>query len=176
MDAIAIIEQLHDLGITIESNGPKIRLEPGSKVPAVLLDEVRRNKASLMTLLSRSADPAPWPPPDSEELIARWKDLGCPRIPLAPGISVSDLHTWFYSESLGDRHVKHLAAIRGFLLEGLYPCEVPRADPLLEEWRRTSLPFWKRRLVEAQAACDARAIGRAKWMLEVLEDNENLAS
>ena len=72
----------------------------------------------------------------------------------------------------GDRPAGHLAAIRGFRLEGLYPCEVPRADPLLEEWRRTSLPFWNQRLVEGEAVDDGRVIHQAKWMLELLEDKE----
>ena len=53
MDASAILNRLHDLGITVEASGQKVRLQPGSKVPSDLLDEVRRHKAEIISELNR---------------------------------------------------------------------------------------------------------------------------
>ena len=176
MTSTEILGRLHDLGVSVLLNGSKVRLEPGSKVPADLLDEVRRNKAEIMLLLSSPVETSiAWPPPDAEELIAKWKSLGCPKIPVALGLSVSDLHRWFYPGIPGERPVEHVAAIRGFLLEGLDPSDVPTSDPLLEELFRTALPFWKKRLAEGEAAKDARIIHQAKWMVELFEVEEGLA-
>jgi len=44
---------------------------------------------------------------------------------------------------------------------------------VLEEWRRTSIPQWRRALRESVLAGDRRRIEYARWMLrEVLEDPE----
>ena len=66
MDASAIIEQLHELGVTVDLNGPKVRLQPGSKVPPDLLAEVRQHKDEIIQELRR--------PPDSEEELRRLID------------------------------------------------------------------------------------------------------
>lgn len=37
-----------------------------------------------------------WPPPDAQDLLARWESQDRPEIPLAPGKSISNLERWFY--------------------------------------------------------------------------------
>ena len=66
-----------------------------------------------------------------------------------------------------------IAAVRRFLLEYLPPGEVPQTDPVLEEWRRASIPFWRIRLKDARAAGDTDAVSHARWKLtEVLGVDE----
>lgn len=66
MDASAIIEQLIDLGVSVQLNGPKVRLEPGSLVPPALLDEVKRHKDEIIKELRR--------PPESDEELGQLID------------------------------------------------------------------------------------------------------
>ena len=111
--------------------GDKVLLQPGSKVPSELKDAVREHKPEIMELLART-----WPPPDTEELLAAWEAIGSPEIPLTSGISVTDLRKWLYPNWPQDRPPEYLAAVRGFIYEGLPACEVPTEDPLLEVWPR----------------------------------------
>ena len=80
------------------------------------------NKAEIITLLA----PA-WPPPDAEELIASWEDLGRPEIPLSQGIAISNLRIWFHPMAATEHMLGHMAAMRGFIYEGLPACEAPAA-------------------------------------------------
>ena len=48
MIASAIIEQLHELGVSVHLNGQKVQMKPGSKVPPYLLAEVRTHKAEII--------------------------------------------------------------------------------------------------------------------------------
>jgi hypothetical protein len=56
MEAVAIIEELARLGVTVRVMGPKLLLEPGSKVPADLVGEVKACKVELLALLGRGRD------------------------------------------------------------------------------------------------------------------------
>ena len=112
MDGLELLSQAKAAGLMVraERDKPVVR---GPRSAEVLARELLENKAELMALLSPSIDlETKWPPPDAQELIAMWKDLGCSRTPVAPGLSVSDLRRWFYPEILGDRPAGHLAAIR----------------------------------------------------------------
>ena len=71
MDAIEVLDRLHDLGVTVQINGPKVRLEPASKVPADLLAAVRQNKAGIIRELRR-------PPETEQELRQLITDLADP--------------------------------------------------------------------------------------------------
>ena len=50
-DAIALLERLDTIGVTVTVDGQKLLLEPGSRVPAELVEDVRQNKAKLIQLL-----------------------------------------------------------------------------------------------------------------------------
>jgi hypothetical protein len=112
-----------------------------------------------------------WTAPDAEDLVAQWEALGCPQIPLSPGVSISNLRKWINAHSHSQLSEAHLTTVRHFLLEGLPPAEVPPDDPLLEEWRRVSIPQWWRILQESIQQGDSRREEYARWMLqEVLLD------
>ena len=64
MDAVAVLNRLSELGITVRTDGVMVLMEPGSRVPPDLKDAVRQNKPEIMAPLSSA-----WPPPDAEELI-----------------------------------------------------------------------------------------------------------
>jgi len=53
MDAVAVVERIKALGVTMTPSGSKIRLEPGSKVPAELVQAIRENKVEIMAILTR---------------------------------------------------------------------------------------------------------------------------
>jgi hypothetical protein len=114
-----------------------------------------------------------WTTPDAEDLIAQWEALGCPQIPLSPGVSISSLKKWINSHIPGQLSVEHLAVVRRFLWEGLPPSEVPPADPLLEEWRRACTPEWHRILQESVDQGDRRREEYARWMLREILDDPN---
>ena len=83
MDAIEVLDRLHDLGVTVQVNGPKVRLEPASKVPADLLAAVRQNKADIIKELQQSygdGQPAPQDraPADDRELRRLMDDTADP--------------------------------------------------------------------------------------------------
>jgi hypothetical protein len=116
----------------------------------------------------------PWPPPDATDLGARWEALDYPEIPLSPGVSISNLRKWLYQDWPGQCLLQQVAAIRRFLWEGLPANEVPSADPLLEGWRRVSIPEWQRILQESIAGGDKRREEYARWMLkEILQDRDD---
>ena len=107
-----------------------------------------------------------WIAPDAEDLMAQWEALGCPQIPLSPGVSISNLKKWIDSHIPSPLSDEHLATVRRFLWEGLPPTEVPPADPLLGEWRRVSIPQWQRILQESVQQGNSRREEYARWMLE----------
>ena len=78
MIASAIIEQLHDLGVSVRLNGSKVRMEPGSKVPPGLLAEVRQHKTEIVQELNQSYGDGQAPPldrpPETEQELRRWMD------------------------------------------------------------------------------------------------------
>ena len=51
MDAEAIVAELHDRGVAISAAGDRIRLKPGSRVPAELVEDIRRHKAVILSFL-----------------------------------------------------------------------------------------------------------------------------
>ena len=52
MDAVAVVDRVRALGVTMTSNGNKILLTPGSKVPKELIEAIRENKAAIMAILN----------------------------------------------------------------------------------------------------------------------------
>lgn len=115
-----ILEQLQSCGVSVRLDRGDLVLRPGSKIPDGLLEEVRQYKPDLVELLSST-----WPPGDAEELIAAWDELGCPEIPLSPGITVSNLRTWFQPMATIEHMQGHMSVVRGFIYEGLPACELP---------------------------------------------------
>ena len=53
MGASAILEQLHNLGVTVTAEGDKLRLEPGSRVSPQLVNVLRQNKAEVLAYLQQ---------------------------------------------------------------------------------------------------------------------------
>ena len=78
MTSTEVLDRLHDLGIEVRLNGPKVVLRPGSKVPADLLDEVRAHKAEIIQELRQPyGDGQPPPldrPPRTEQELRRLID------------------------------------------------------------------------------------------------------
>ena len=72
MNASAIIEELHELGVSVQLNGQKVQMKPGSLVPPDLLAQGRRNKSEIIKELRRYGDgrlpPLHRPPADETEL------------------------------------------------------------------------------------------------------------
>ncbi len=170
MTAAEVLDRLTALGITAQTSGEKLLLEPGSKVPPDLLAEVRQHKADLLTLLAPGPTEDTWPPPDAEELLTRWEELGRREIPVSLGVTISNLRVWLYGP--GHCQPNHVASVRGWLLEGLPTDQIPEADPLLEVWRRTCLPQWRQALLDAEAAGDEHGSEYARYMLVLLGDDE----
>ena len=83
MTSTEILDRLHDLGVTVQANGLKVRLEPASKVPAELLAQVKEHKPEIIRELRQpygdgqppSQDRQPTKEPESlERLITRLKN------------------------------------------------------------------------------------------------------
>ena len=53
MNPEEVISRLEGLGVTVTTNGDRIRLDPASKVPAELIDVVRQQKSDLLRYLGR---------------------------------------------------------------------------------------------------------------------------
>jgi hypothetical protein len=54
MAAAAILERLGGLGVTVSVTGDRLRLEPGSRVPAELVKELRAHKKAVISFLELS--------------------------------------------------------------------------------------------------------------------------
>jgi hypothetical protein len=112
-----------------------------------------------------------WPPEDAADLLHLWEELGRPKMAVSPGITISNLGKWLYADWWSEQPRKNLAVVRRFLWEGLPAEQVPKADPLLEEWRRIGVPEWRRILQESVEKGDNRREVYARWMLrEILAD------
>jgi len=51
--AVAVLEKAKALGISVTSSGNRILLEPGSKVPAELVQSIRQHKGEILAILTR---------------------------------------------------------------------------------------------------------------------------
>ena len=98
MGAAELLGQLRSCGVSVALDRDELVLRPGSKVPARLLFEVRQRKSGILAVLTaqESKEPTAWPPPDTADLLAQWKDVGRPSIALSPGVSIVSLERWFY--------------------------------------------------------------------------------
>ena len=77
MTATEVLSRLAELGVTTQLSGDKLLLEPGSKVPSDLRNEVRQNKAEILSTLRRAGDDETPPldrPPQTEQELRRWID------------------------------------------------------------------------------------------------------
>jgi hypothetical protein len=162
-----LLEQARRLGarFSVPQRGT-LHVKASGPLPDELLAALRQYKGEILQLLTTHSEASSWPVPDAQELLARWEALGCPQIPLSPGVSISNLRKWINSHIPGQLCEEHLTVVRQFLWEGLPPTEVPPADPLLEKWRRVSIPQWQRILQESVHQGDSRREEYARWMLE----------
>ena len=80
MDATEVLDRLSALGITAWASGEKLLLEPGSKVPPDLLDEVREHKPEILARLRPLGDgqspPLHRPPATEQELRRLYEHWG----------------------------------------------------------------------------------------------------
>lgn len=51
MDAITILDRLDNLGVSVRVAGDRLQLEPGSRVPAELIDELKAHKQEIILKL-----------------------------------------------------------------------------------------------------------------------------
>jgi len=116
-----------------------------------------------------------WPPEDAADLLAMWEELGRPQIPVPPGESISDLERCFSPlYGLPARRPEAIGEVRAFLLEHLPAGEAPESTYAMEEWARTSIPVWRKRLEEAIAAGRNDDVEYARWILkEIFQDPES---
>ena len=72
MDATAILEKLSNLRIrvTVVGNGERLRMEPGSAVPADLVEDIKAHKAELLAFLQKP-QVKPGPPEWHAKEVAR---------------------------------------------------------------------------------------------------------
>ena len=56
MNAVEVVETLQNLGVSVRSNGSKLLLEPGSKVPPELVSDIRRYKPEILQLMRSTPD------------------------------------------------------------------------------------------------------------------------
>ena len=56
MNAVEVVETLLNLGVSLRSDGSKLLLEPGSKVPPELVSDIRRYKPEILQLLGSPSD------------------------------------------------------------------------------------------------------------------------
>ena len=72
MNAADVLDRLAELGINAWTAGEKLLLEPGSKVPPELFEEVRQHKTEILFALRRIGDgqapPLDRPPATQQEL------------------------------------------------------------------------------------------------------------
>ena len=147
--------------------GPKRGLTPA------LRDAISQQKDELFSVLS-FGDSGTWPLHDTADLVFIWNRLGHPKIPVSPGVSVVCLETWLCSNWSENRVIDQVAAMRHFLLESLPDGEVPEENPLLDQWRATSIPHWRDRLEKATESGDSAIVKKARWMLrDILLDPEH---
>lgn len=59
MNATELLERLTALGVTVTANGDKLRLEPASRIPPAMMEELRANKPAVIAALARRPEPAP---------------------------------------------------------------------------------------------------------------------
>lgn len=58
------------------------------------------------------------PPEDADQMIAKWKELGCPPIGLGQGVTISNLEKWLHPAYDITHSKDQLAVVRGFLYLG----------------------------------------------------------
>jgi hypothetical protein len=57
MSGAEILENLHELGVSVMVIGPdRLRLEPASKIPPELVSNIRKSKAEILAVLGRTKE------------------------------------------------------------------------------------------------------------------------
>jgi hypothetical protein len=167
------LAESQEKGIELYLSGPDtIRYRgPGEVLTPALIEELRQHKAEILAILSRQSED--WSPSDADELKGIWQALGQPKIPLSQGISICNLERWLKPLSGQAPSLESIAQVRLYLLEYLPREESPLTDPVLEIWRKDSIPDWRRILAESIAEGDKGRSNYARWMLrDVLLDVE----
>ena len=147
---------------------------PRRGLTSSLRKAISQRKDELLHLLAiGDSDFCVWPLQDAAELVYMWNQIGRPRIPVSPGVTIACLETWLCSNWSDILVHKQVAAVRHFLWESLPKGEVPKENPLLEEWRVAAIPDWKDRLERATWSGDSAMVKRSRWMLrDILLDPE----
>lgn len=167
MNLESLLNELSQLGGCLVVEAGKLHYRgPRRGLTASLRHAISQQKDELISLLdNETTDTCVWPPPDAADLVLIWNHLGCPEIPLSPGVSIACLETWLFL-NWPERFIPdQVAAARHFLWESLPEGETPAENPLLDQWRVTSIPFWRNRLEQATWSGDSAMVKRSRWML-----------
>ena len=105
---------------------------------------------------------------DATNLLERCRALGAKLVPIGDRLRIQA------PQALPDEVVAELIEAKAEVLAEL---QRQRDDPwspwILQEWRRISIPAWRRILLESIESNDVKREEYARWMLhEVLEDDE----
>ena len=105
---------------------------------------------------------------DVATLMKQCRALGATLVPMGDRLKVQAPHP------LPDARVAELRDAKGEILAELQRQRNEKLVPwMLQEWRRISLPAWRRILLESIEGNDSKREEYARWMLsEVLEDEE----
>jgi hypothetical protein len=103
--AVAVLEKAKALGISVTASGDKLLLEPGSKVPAELVQAIRQHKNEILAILTR---------PKLVEGTPRWHAEQIAQAVKKEGICI------FWSEVLGEM----VAYVRDDTYKCLVPCGI----------------------------------------------------
>ena len=167
MNLTELLDRAYSLGTLFNIPEPdRVHVEAPQQLPDELMALLREHKDELLEILS-------WPPHDANYLVARWRQLGSPEIWLSLGTYIADLERWLHPlYRQPPWKPEQIKEVRRFLLEHLPRDEAPEADPLLEAWRRCSIPPWQQKLREAIEDSREEDEQYARWMLtEILDLN-----
>jgi TubC N-terminal docking domain len=83
MDATDVLQQLHDLGISVRADGDNIVVSPASKIPAEVKPAIREHKSAILARLRPGCDEEhlllDHPPTTREELVLLMEQLADPQ-------------------------------------------------------------------------------------------------
>ncbi len=105
---------------------------------------------------------------DLEALMKQCRALGATLVPMGDGLRVQAPYP------LPDDLVLALKEAKPKILAELQQQHADQSIPwMLKEWRRISIPAWRRILMESIVSNDVKREEYARWMLsEVLKDDE----
>lgn len=157
MDALSILDRLQEAGISVSVDGDDLVLNPGSKVPSDLLENIRLNKPQIMDAL-RQSKPAVVSAPSA------WHANEVARRVIEEGTCL------FWSDLFGETIAFVLDdSYRDQVPYGVVVYRLPEIKLLFPGGASATRPSTLRLIHEAKKEADARVIEVARNDHEVLE-------